>query len=309
MPAGSVDALPALDRVLSAGRATHTGPEVAAAAGVDPEWAARVWRAAGYEGEFHARELSVDDVRVLAAAADLVREGRFDEAELLQFARMFNLAAAPLAEAAAGAVHRMQAQADGLEVLEGLDGSLAQFEDVLLHTWRRRLLRVLASGRAAERRTEGVGFADIAGFTSLVRRSEESALESLDRLEALVFDVVAAHGGRVIKTIGDEVMWVHPDREGMVATCLDVASAARREGSGVPPLRIGAAWGELVAARGDRFGTPVNLASRLVRRCRPGSVLLSPELTEAAGVPPGRPRRIRGIGWMRLGRVSPRDAG
>jgi adenylate cyclase len=299
-----VDALPALDRVLSAGRSTHTGAEVAAAAGVDVEWAARVWRAAGYDGDFHARELSADDVRVLAAAADLVRDGRFHESELLQFARMFNLAAAPLAEAAGAAVGRMApgGAQDGLGALEGLDESLAQFEDVLLHTWRRRLLRVLASGRATERGTEGVGFADLAGFTALVRRSEDAALTALDRLEALVFDVVAGHGGRVIKTIGDEVMWVHPDREGMVATCLDVAAAAARDPQ-LPPLRIGAAWGDLVAARGDRFGTPVNLASRLVRRCRPGSVLLCPALAATAGVRPGRPRWVKGLGWLRVARV------
>lgn len=303
--APSVDALPALDRVLAAGRLTHTGPAAAEAAGVDPVWADRVWRAAGFDGAFDAQQLSGDDVRVLAAAAELVRAGRFDEDELLQLARMFNLAAAPLAEAAAVSLRRHPPGADDGELLlEGLDDGIAQFEDVLLHTWRRRLLRVLASGRTTERCDEAVAFADVAGFTALVRRDDDAWLATLDRLEAVVFDVVARHGGRVVKTIGDEVMWVHDDPSTMVAACVEIAGAVADDDV-LGPLRIGAAWGEIVATRGDRFGTPVNLASRLVRRCRPGEVLVDPALASGAGVRPGRPRWVKGFGVIRPGRVLP----
>lgn len=303
--AGPVAALPALDRVLAAGRLTHTGEEVAAAAGVDPAWAARVWRAAGFDGSFDARELSDEDVRVLASAAELMREGRFDEAQLLQLARLFNLAAAPLAEAAATAIRRGQAPGDGRDLLlDDLEASIALFEDVVLHTWRRRLLRVLASGRVTERSAEGVGFADIAGFTALVRRDDDDWLAALDRLEAVAFDVVAHRGGRVVKTIGDEVMWVQPDPDAMVATCIDLLAAAVGDAT-LPPLRIGAAWGETVATRGDRFGMPVNLASRLVRRCRPGEVLLCPTLTAHAPTARlGLPRWVKGLGWIRPGRLT-----
>ena len=298
-------ALPALDRVLAAGRLTHTGAEVAALAGVDAAWAARVWRAAGFDGSFDERELSEDDVRVLAAAAELLRQGRLDEGDLLQLARLFNLGSAPLAEAAAAAIRRERPPTDDGDVLlEDLESSIATFEDVLLHTWRRRLLRVLASGRTAERCEEGVGFADLAGFTALVRRDDDGWLRALDRLEAVAFDVVATHGGRVVKTIGDEVMWVHPTPEGTIATCVDLATAAEADGD-LPPLRIGAAWGETVATRGDRFGMPVNLASRLVRRCRPGQVLLCPTLTgRAPAARPTRPRLLKGLGWIRPGRIA-----
>ena len=302
---GPSNALPALDRVLAAGRLTHTGEEVAALAGVDPAWAARVWRAAGFEGSFHHRELSEADVQVLVAAADVVRDGRVHEAELLQLARLFNLAAAPLAEAAAAAIRRDRPVTDdGNVLLEDLESSIATFEDVMLHTWRRRLLRVLASGRTAERCEEGVGFADLVGFTSLVRRDDDGWLCALDRLEAVAFDVVASSGGRVVKTIGDEVMWVHPTPEGTVATCVALAEAAADDPN-LPPLRIGAAWGETVATRGDRFGMPVNLASRLVRRCRPGQVLLSPSLTDhSAAARRTRPLLLKGFGWMRPGRIA-----
>ena len=302
---GPTTALPALDRVLAAGRLTHTGAEVAALAGVDAAWAARIWRAAGFDGSFDERELSSADVEVLVAAAELVRDGRVDEVQLLQLARLFNLAAAPLAEAAAAAIHRERAATDDGDVLlEDLESSIATFEDVMLHTWRRRLLRVLASGRTAERCEEGVGFADLAGFTSLVRRNDDAWLCALDRLEAVAFDVVASHGGRVVKTIGDEVMWVHPTAEGMVATCVDLAATAAADDH-LPPLRIGAAWGETVATRGDRFGMPVNLASRLVRRCRPRQVLLCPTLTaHAPAARRTRPRLLKGLGWMRPGRIA-----
>jgi adenylate cyclase len=302
-------ALPALDRVLDSARFTHTGPEAARAAGVDPVWAANLWRAAGFGGDFEAQELSADDVRLLAAADELVRDGRADPIELLQLARTFNLAAAPLADAAAVAIHRRQeAAGDSLGWMSELDSSLAQLEDVLLHTWRRRLIRTLSTGRPAERAAEGVAFADLVGFTDLVRTDDDRWMDALDRLEAICFDVVASHGGRIIKTIGDEVMWIHPEPDGMVRTCAEIAYAFAVDPS-LPALRIGAAWGETVATRGDRFGTPVNLASRLVRRCRPGEVLLSSEL--AAHAPAARPPRrrwIKGLGLVRASRMAPRHA-
>ena len=299
-----MNALPALDRVLAAGRVTHTGDEIASIAGVDPAWAARIWRAAGFDGAFDERQLSEDDARMLAGATELVRSGRLAEAELLQLARLVNLAVAPLAESAAQSIRRTRSVGDDGDVrLEDMESSIALFEDVVLHSWRRRLLRVLASGRTTERGDEAVGFADLAGFTALVRADDGVWLTALDRLEAVAFDVVARHGGRVIKTIGDEVMWVHPDAEGMAATAIDMAVAAAADPA-LPPLRIGAAWGPTVATRGDRFGTAVNLASRLVRRCRAGEVLLCPTLTAAAGARRGRPRWVKGFGWMRPGRIA-----
>lgn len=294
--------LVALDRVLAASRLTHTGPEAAAEAGVDPAWAGLIWRAAGFDGRFDDRELSSDDVRLLAAADLLVREGQIDEDEVLRLARMFNLAAAPLAEAAAGAINRAEPDIDPGARLAGLDASLDQFEDVLLHTWRRRLMRVLTAGRSVERTEQAVAFVDLVGFTHLVG-TDDRWMAILDRLEVIVFDVVAAHGGRVIKTIGDEVMWVHPDAAGMVATCRAVATAIDADPL-LPEVRIGAAWGDVVATRGDRFGTPVNLASRLVRRCRPGDILLCPHLTSSEpGLGWTRWRWIRGIGWVRVGQL------
>jgi adenylate cyclase len=213
---------------------------------------------------------------------------------------------APLAESAATSIRRARPDgAEAEEILEQVESSIALFEGVVLHAWRRRLLRVLASGERSERGDEAVGFADLAGFTALVRRNDDGWLDALDTLEAVAFDVVASHGGRVVKTIGDEVMWVHPDPEGMVATCTVLATAAAAHPS-LPPLRIGAAWGETVATRGDRFGMPVNLASRLVRRCPPREVLLCPVLTgHAPGAVRGVPRRIKGIGWIRPGRLRP----
>jgi len=304
-------ALPALDRVLAAGHARYTGPEAAGLAGVDATWATRIWRAAGFEGSFEERDFSDDDAAVLAAAAELVRTGRFAEPELLQLARLFNLAAAPLAEAAASSIRRQRegagtgAPAPADLALEEVERSIATFETVVLHAWRRRLLRVLGSGSATERCDQGVAFADLAGFTALVRRADEAWIEALDRLEAVAFDVVASHGGRVVKTIGDEVMFVHPDARGIVDTCVALAVAARRDET-LPGLRIGAAWGELVATRGDRFGTPVNLASRLVRRCRPGEVLVCPAL--AARTPEATRlgvRWLKGFGPTRPGRLRP----
>ena len=145
----------------------------------------------------------------------------------------------------------------------------------------------------------GVGFADLSGFTHM---SHHLGLADLSRVltvfEEQATDTVQAYGGRIVKFLGDAVMWVNavPDDLARVAHQLVNHPRAAMEGIDV---RAGIAYGMVLAQDGDYFGTPVNLASRLVAKAEPGEVLTAGELAEAlsAGwsVVPGEDATLRGF--------------
>ena len=90
---------------------------------------------------------------------------------------------------------------------------LPELEEFLVYVWRRQL--AAATGRVVQAaddeemvdRRLAVGFADLVGFTRLTRRMEEEELgELVEAFETTAADLVAANGGRLIKTLGDEVL-------------------------------------------------------------------------------------------------------
>jgi adenylate cyclase len=128
-----------------------------------------------------------------------------------------------------------------------------------------------------------VGFADLVGFTRLGEEVPPDELSALAvRLEAIATEVVSPPV-RLVKTIGDAAMLASPEPDSLLAATLDLLAAADAEGEDFPQLRAGAATGEGVLRAGDWFGRPVNLASRITAIARPGSLLATGEVHEAAG--------------------------
>ena len=128
--------------------------------------------------------------------------------------------------------------------------------------------------------TCGVGFADLSSFTALTQALTPAQLSNLlNEFGATVADVVHADGGRVVKFIGDAVMWVSPTPERLVQAAADLVDhpRAREEKLGV---RAGLAYGAVLAINGDYFGNPVNLAARLVDAAAPGQILADAALRE-----------------------------
>jgi class 3 adenylate cyclase len=124
----------------------------------------------------------------------------------------------------------------------------------------------------------GVGFADLSGFTALTQALEPAELsELLNQFAGAVSDVVHADGGRIVKFIGDEVMWVSATPALLAQVAVDLVGhpQAREEGLHV---RAGLAFGTVLAINGDYFGNPVNLAARLVAAAGPGQILATSEL-------------------------------
>ncbi|MBV8291637.1 MAG: adenylate/guanylate cyclase domain-containing protein, partial [Mycobacterium sp.] len=124
----------------------------------------------------------------------------------------------------------------------------------------------------------GVGFADLSGFTALTQRLTPAELSTLlSEFGATVSDVVHADGGRVVKFLGDAVMWVSSDPERLAKAALDLVDHPRAREVGLE-VRAGLGYGEILAISGDYFGNAVNLAARLVAAASPGQILAAAEV-------------------------------
>jgi hypothetical protein len=146
----------------------------------------------------------------------------------------------------------------------------------------------------------GVGFADLSGFTRLSQQLPLASLSGvLSVFEETATDTVHARGGRIVKFLGDAVMWVSAEPEDCARIALDLATHPRAAEAGIE-CRAGIAFGRVLAQDGDYFGTPVNLASRLVAVAEPGQVLVDPALAgllsaEAWLAVPGVAQVLRGF--------------
>jgi adenylate cyclase len=136
----------------------------------------------------------------------------------------------------------------------------------------------------------GVGFADLSGFTGLTQRMTMPELSQLlSGFEHTAMEVVSDHGGRVVKLIGDAVMYV----TAAPPTVVEVADALLRAASDAGmSARAGLSAGTTLAFDGDYFGPVVNLAARLVTIAEPGDILGSSGLVDRLG----RPERAVALG-------------
>jgi adenylate cyclase len=279
-----------LEAALLGARCELDRDEVSRAAGV-PELEARsLWNALGFpvvapgEKAFTSR-----DVEALRTALLLRDGGLLDADTLLVLARATGQGLSRLAEAhveifreLATGMDREQATA---AVVTAADEVLPQLEQLVVHVWRRQF--AAATGRAfAAAAHEGrpqvaVGFVDIVDFTASTRTWDTATLARLlERFERETALRVTAVGGRVVKTLGDAVLYVADDAVSAVEVALDTV-AAHQADDDLPDVRAGVALGPVLERLGDVFGQPVNLASRLVDEARPRSVLVDDAVAEA----------------------------
>jgi adenylate cyclase len=294
-----------LERELLGGARCYTRREVAERSGVDPEQARVLWRALGFaDVEDDNRAFTERDVEALRTVTGLVALGVIDERTQLAMTRAMGQSLARLADWQVSAVTTALADDSRLGpegAAEAARELVPVLEKLIGYVWRRHL--AAAAGRALAvtpdelvARTMVVGFADLVGFTSLTRHVDESELAQLvERFESVASDVVAELGGRVIKTVGDEVMFSvdAPDVGAEIGLRLLERLGADEA---IPELRIGLAYGSVLTRLGDIYGEPVNLASRLTSIARPDSVLVDRELATA----------LEGDARFRLRRTRPR---
>jgi len=319
-----------LYRAVGLGAPKYRREDVARLAGIDHERSVRWWRAMGFaevpEDVAAFAELDVEIVRRLAGLAGA---GLVDDEAILRLARLLGTSFSRIAEAQLAVVEQLAAALQGAEPgatqgeplavwIATVDESvLGLLEDSLIYVWRRHLMAAL--GRRLETDVnsaeEAVGFADLSGFTQLSQRvSVERLADLVDQFEDTAFDVVSFHGGRVVKLLGDEMMFVADSLPIAVDIALDLAERLRAIG-GMPDIHCGIAFGRTVAVGGDVFGPAANLAARLTTIARRGTIVIP---RAAAGQLAGREdialfrvRRtfdLKGIGDTRVVAVRRRPA-
>jgi adenylate cyclase len=253
------------------------------------------------------------DVKALELTADLIRAGIVDTQLAFQQTRVMGQAMATIAAAQLDVIADAgRSQQELVDTLQMARRALPASDELLLYLYRRHLAAVneramlLAAERPDAGRVLCVGFADLVGFTASTQQLDEEELARLvDTFSLTAADVVAEGGGRVVKMIGDEVMYTNDDAAGAACIALDLLDAVRATAPTASELRAGLAVGPVVTRSGDVFGAPVNVASRLVSIAKPDSVVVSPEIHDALegderfvfkSIPR---RRLKGIGTVR----------
>ncbi|WP_374228428.1 adenylate/guanylate cyclase domain-containing protein [Saccharopolyspora sp. 7B] len=276
-----------VEKALLGGEPKYTKAAVAEAAGVELARAERLWQAMGFAHvEDHEVVFTDADVRAVRMLVQLVSADVITAELETAVARTLAQTMSRLAEWQVAIFRSVLGDrfAEDLDVTAQFAEAITPvMEDLQGYVWRRHLAATAARELTeqvgdGDERLQVIGFADLVGYTRLIRDFSEVELGRLiDEFEETATAVVAENRGRIVKTVGDEVLFV-------TDTAADAAEIAltlneRIPGSGkLPPLRIGLAQGPVLARFGDVYGSTVNIASRLTSVARPASALVDREL-------------------------------
>lgn len=255
---------------------------MATAADIELDAAIELWRSLGFpavgegrraftQADVEAVELTQRLIDLAVLDADTVHS--FTRAIGRTYSRMADwqtrLLVSALAESGSG---------DGVP-LELIAELMPMVEKVQQYVWRRHL--VGAAGRLllrdvadADSTPTATGFVDIVGYTTRSGRMTPRQLENMvDSFEQATTGLITDHGGQVVKTIGDEVLFTvdEPVHAGLLA--LELTELHERA-EAFPEVRVGVAYGTVLSRFGDVFGQTVNLASRLTSIARPGAAVI-----------------------------------
>ncbi len=318
--------------------------EVVLASRLPAERVSELRRAMGLpEPESSDRVFSRTDVAMLRSISDVIDSGVVTYEEVLAISRLSGTALAHVAEAQLDAfmgsslwAHLVSGQAlgppdggrdapAGHDPLDALDPDLLEdvvralvpaLEQSLVYVWRRHMAAItrrMFAARLLDDAPTSIGFVDLVGYTERSRRSSTDEIDELLReFDRISYESVALGGGRVIKMIGDEVMFEAPNIADACKIALALqATASQNDRLGL--TRAAVASGAIVSRSGDRFGPAVNLASRLTAAAFPGSLLVPSSAAAALADHPDMdcrsvrsPLHLKGIGSVRCSVVRPR---
>ncbi|MRJ74999.1 adenylate/guanylate cyclase domain-containing protein [Aeromicrobium sp. SMF47] len=304
-----------LVRLILGGELTLTSAEAADKGGLSVEDGQRLWRALGFADTGDSIAYGDADVDAIAAVASTIHDQVMDEQTVFRMTRALGTTMSRLADwQVTTLIEQIERDVQEGKAPTRLDAAvqLAKsagpgFEHLMVYAWRRHLeaatARMEALGAADEELLSTVmtvGFADLSRFTSLSNGLDDNSLGALvENFETRCSDIVTAHGGRVIKTLGDAVLFVSDDPAEATRTALDLVKqiALRSE---LPNICVGLATGSVVSRLGDVFGPPVNLAARLSHVARSNRVLVddatAAAITEEFDTRALPPRPLRGFG-------------
>ena len=258
-------------------------------------------------------EIGITEPEIELLASIDVLTGLFERDEAVSLVRVIGSSLARIAEAAVSLfladVESAHVRGGGgeyelahtvYEAVQLIDGLGARLDPAL----RRHMLQAAERTRAttidAVERFQyryAVGFVDLVGFTTISRdMSAEDLSGFVGRFERTAHEVVSGAGARVVKLIGDEVMFVDPDPNAAVEAGRALIDTFSVMGEGVLP-RGGMAYGSVVLRGGDYYGSVVNIASRLADAAVPGELLVTTGIADATDCPfePAGRRMLKGF--------------
>lgn len=292
-------ALVPVERILVGDSPRYTAAEVAEHTGIEGELLDRYWRAIGMTTADPDEAVFVDDDVRAAERLGELREAGLGDDEIIEIARVMSSGMSTLAVTIARVFAETYLREGDdeaslsmrfAEAAEKMLPLLGPALDHALLVQNRSNLRQasaigssLAEGRLPDSQEVAVAFADLVDFTKLGESVDPGSLGAVaTRLEELTRDVVK-RPVRLVKTIGDEVMLESSDTVALLDAALDLLDAADGEDDAFPQIAVGIARGPAISRGGDLFGHSVNLASRVTATARPGSVLVTEEVKDAAG--------------------------
>ena len=272
--------------------AEHDLAELSEATGLAPALIAQLWRSLGFVEPRPGDRIFTDvDIDMLRTIGQLIDTGAIDDQLTIQMARVIGSSLSRVASALIDAVDPSEPSPSG----RGRGGDdFAAISPVLLPTllqvmdfvWRRHVqvearARISRESAGADPDHRVVGFADLVGFTALSQQVTAHELASVvDRFEAIAYETVSRLGGRVVKMIGDEVMFSVIDERAAAEIALTL-SETYRDDDELSDVRVGMAAGPVLQREADLFGPVVNRASRIVNIAFPGTVVASGEIRDA----------------------------
>lgn len=278
--------------------------ELASRAGVSEHRAQVFWRAMGFpDVDPQAVVFAEADVRALADMARLVDDGVIDEQTFVSLVRAQGYMADRLVLWQVEALVDDEVRTTGVDdttarehVLRRLTELHGLLEGQLRYAWRRQLAALAdRSVREIAERPAGpadpdalplpraLGFVDMVSYTSRSARLGSEALAALvQTFDHTVRDVITSHGARVVKTIGDAVLYIADELPTAASVAVDLVDAVGSRPE-LMPVRGSLVWGRVVSRSGDVFGPVVNLAARLADIADAGQILVDPATAELLG--------------------------
>jgi adenylate cyclase len=286
-------ALLPVDRVLGG---TYTATEIEKQTGLPADTMIRVRRLIGLPQPGPDDRIFSDEDIEAARSTKLFLEAGFDEERIIEITRVLGEGMARFtATITAAFVETFLKPGDSeddvalrfatlTEQLTPATGPIlmAAYKAHLRDSVQRGMLgrEELESGDQVGSQDMAVCFADLVGFTRLGGQVEVRELGTVAGELARQAAALTEAPVRLIKTIGDAAMFVSPEPEPLVGVALNLVEAFEEQG--LPSLRAGIAFGPAVVRAGDFYGNSVNLASRVTGVARPGSVLCTQEIRDAA---------------------------
>jgi adenylate cyclase len=273
-----------LDHAILRSEPAFNALEVAAETGVTIEQTRRLWRALGFPEFTGEKAYTAADIKAVSTLMGFVDSGAVDFDTAVNLTRGVGQTMARLADwEVSTLVSRVEEMEAGEEATGSRIGSALRlidevnppFERLLVYAWRRHLAAAVGRIEAMGAKDEdlhtidvSVGFADLVSFTALSNTLDRDEIGDLvEVFESRCQDVVARYGGRIIKSLGDSVLFVTNTAEEAVGVAEGIINVIGRDPK-MPDVRLCLASGPVVQRLGDIFGPPVNMAARLTQVAR-----------------------------------------